>query len=103
MLAIGRALVGAPRLLIVDEASLGLAPLVARGIFDILGRINRDKRLAILIVEQNVALALKHATYGYVIENGVIVLEGSAAELADREVVSSRYLGRPTRETRSNG
>ena len=70
MLAIGRALVGEPRLLLVDEASLGLAPLIAAEIFDILARINREKRLAILVVEQNVSLALKHASYGYILENG---------------------------------
>ncbi len=93
MLAIGRALAGDPRLLLVDEASLGLAPLIARSIYDILARINRDKRLSILVVEQNVTLALKHASYGYVLENGSVVLEGTAAELADRELVSSRYLG----------
>ncbi len=93
MLAIGRALVGDPRLLLVDEASLGLAPLIAREIFDILARINRERRLAILAVEQNVTLALKHASYGYILENGRVVLEGTSAELADREVVSSRYLG----------
>jgi branched-chain amino acid transport system ATP-binding protein len=93
MLAIGRALVGAPRLLLVDEASLGLAPLVARGIFDILTKINKDKGLSILAVEQNVSLALKHASYGYVLESGRIVLEGNATNLADREVISSRYLG----------
>jgi branched-chain amino acid transport system ATP-binding protein len=94
MLAIGRALVGDPRLLLVDEASLGLAPLIAKEIFDILARINAEKKLAILAVEQNVSLALKHARYGYILENGSAVLEGTAAELADRELVSSRYLGR---------
>ena len=93
MLAIGRALVGRPRLLLVDEASLGLAPLISRGIFDILAHINRERALAILVVEQNVSLALKHVAYGYVLENGRITLEGAAAELADREALSSRYLG----------
>jgi branched-chain amino acid transport system ATP-binding protein len=93
MLAIGRALVGDPRLLLVDEASLGLAPMIAREIFEILARINAEKKLAILVVEQNVSLALKHAGYGYILENGSVVLEGTAADLADRELVSSRYLG----------
>jgi branched-chain amino acid transport system ATP-binding protein len=93
MLAIGRALVGDPRLLLVDEASLGLAPMIAREIFDILARINAEKKLAILVVEQNVSLALKHAGYGYILENGAVVLQGTAADLADRELVSSRYLG----------
>lgn len=99
MLAIGRALVGAPRLLLVDEASLGLAPLVSRGIFEIMSRINKNKKLSILAVEQNVSLALKYANYGYVIESGRIVLEGKAADLADREVISSRYLGATSKET----
>jgi branched-chain amino acid transport system ATP-binding protein len=80
-------------LLLVDEASLGLAPMIAREIFDILARINREKKLAILVVEQNVSLALKHAAYGYILENGAVVLEGTAADLANRELVSSRYLG----------
>jgi branched-chain amino acid transport system ATP-binding protein len=93
MLAIGRALVGEPRLLLVDEASLGLAPLIARDIFEILARINGEKKLAILVVEQSVGLALKHARYGYILENGRVVLEGSADDLGDREVLSSRYLG----------
>jgi branched-chain amino acid transport system ATP-binding protein len=93
MLAIGRALVGEPRLVLVDEASLGLAPLISKDIFDILARINVEKKLAILVVEQSVNLALKHASYGYILENGRVVLEGAAADLADRELVSSRYLG----------
>ena len=67
--------------------------MIAKEIFDILARINREKRLAILVVEQNVKLALKHASYGYVLENGRIALQGSSAELADRELVSARYLG----------
>jgi branched-chain amino acid transport system ATP-binding protein len=93
MLAIGRALVGAPRLLLVDEASLGLAPLISRGIFDILKRINREKGLAILAVEQNVGLALRFADRGYVLENGQMVMSGNAGDLADRDTLSRRYLG----------
>jgi branched-chain amino acid transport system ATP-binding protein len=93
MLAIGRALVGQPRLLLVDEASLGLAPIIANEIFEILARISRDRRLSLLVVEQNAALALKHAAYAYVLENGRVVLEGTPAALGDRAVLSSRYLG----------
>jgi branched-chain amino acid transport system ATP-binding protein len=93
MLAIGRALVGEPKLLLVDEASLGLAPLIAREIFEILARINRERKLSILVVEQSVTLALRHASHGYVLENGAVALEGTAADLSDREAVTSRYLG----------
>jgi branched-chain amino acid transport system ATP-binding protein len=80
-------------LLLVDEASLGLAPLIARDIFDILGRINRERGLSILVVEQNVTLALRHGSYGYILENGAITLDGPSAMLMDREAISSRYLG----------
>jgi len=93
MLAIGRALFGQPELLMVDEASLGLAPKIAAGIFDILTTINRERKLSILVVEQNVSLALRHAGYGYVLENGRLAGEGEAAKLADREALSKRYLG----------
>lgn len=93
MLAIGRALFAEPDLLMVDEASLGLAPKIAAEIYRILSRINEERGLSILVVEQNVSLALKHAAYGYVIEAGRIALEGEAASLMDRESLSRRYLG----------
>ncbi len=93
MLAIGRALFAQPEVLMVDEASLGLAPKIAADIFNILADINRERRLSILVVEQNVSLALKHATYGYVLENGRLANEGPAADLLDRDQLSRRYLG----------
>jgi len=93
MLAIGRALFAQPELLMVDEASLGLAPKIATEIFEILTRINRERNLSILVVEQNVSLALKHASYGYVLESGKLTQEGPAFSLLDRENLSKRYLG----------
>jgi branched-chain amino acid transport system ATP-binding protein len=93
MLAIGRALFAEPELLMVDEASLGLAPKIAAEIYEILARINAERGLSLLVVEQNVSLALRHATYGYVLENGRLVQEGEAGALLDRESLSRRYLG----------
>lgn len=93
MLAIGRALFAHPRLLMVDEASLGLAPKIAAEIFEILARINAERKLSILVVEQNVTLALRHASYGYVLESGKLVQEGPSAGLMDRDNLSKRYLG----------
>ena len=93
MLAIGRALFAQPELLMVDEASLGLAPKIAADIFTILHAINRDRQLSILVVEQNVTLALRHASYGYVLENGSIAAEGPSQTLLDRDTLSRRYLG----------
>lgn len=93
MLAIGRALFAEPELLMVDEASLGLAPKIAADIFEILKRINQERNLSILIVEQNVSLALKHSTYAYILENGRITEEGCAEKMLDREMISRCYLG----------
>lgn len=93
MLAIGRALVAQPRLVLIDEASLGLAPLVAAQIFEILRQINADTGLSILIVEQNVGLALKSAQYVYVLENGSVALKGTGESIGSREEISARYLG----------
>lgn len=93
MLAIGRALFAHPELLMVDEASLGLAPKVAAEIFEILSRINLERKLSILVVEQNVSLALKHASYGYVLENGRIAEQGASGSLLDRDNLSQLYLG----------
>jgi len=92
MLCIGRALMAKPKLLLLDEPSLGLAPLVVQLIFDLIARI-RTEGTAILLVEQNARAALKVADYGYVMEGGRIVLDGPAAQLSADERVQSAYLG----------
>jgi branched-chain amino acid transport system ATP-binding protein len=92
MLAIGRALMARPRLLLLDEPSMGLAPVLVEQIFDTVRDINRQGT-TILLVEQNAAMALAVAQRGYVIETGTIVLSGTAAELADNPEVRRAYLG----------
>lgn len=93
MMVMGRALMADPKVLVLDEPSLGLAPHLMREIFDILGRINREQGVSILLVEQNAWAALGAASYGYVLENGRIVLEGSADNLQTNEDVKEFYLG----------
>jgi branched-chain amino acid transport system ATP-binding protein len=93
MLAIGRALMARPQLILLDEPSLGLAPLLVQEIFDIIGRLNRDERVTMLLVEQNAAAALRIADYGYVMESGRIVLDGNAEKLRTNEDVREFYLG----------
>jgi branched-chain amino acid transport system ATP-binding protein len=92
MLAIGRALMARPRLLMLDEPSLGLAPLIVKEIFRIIGEINRSGT-TVLLVEQNTRQALALSRRGYVLENGRVVLEGSGAELLGNEHVKRAYLG----------
>ncbi len=92
MLAIARALMSEPELLMLDEPSLGLAPLIVSEVFDILRELNKQGR-TILLVEQNAAQALKLADYGYVLENGSIALEGEAKGLLENDEVRKRYLG----------
>jgi branched-chain amino acid transport system ATP-binding protein len=93
MLAVGRALMARPKLMLLDEPSLGLAPLLVRTIFDALRRINREEGTTILVVEQNARIALGIADVGYVMEGGRIVLEGSAEELRENADVREFYLG----------
>lgn len=93
MLAIARALMSRPRVLLLDEPSLGLAPLITRDLFERLGQINKAEGLTMLIVEQNAGLALQIATRGYVLETGTIVASGTAEELSSDEGVRKAYLG----------
>jgi branched-chain amino acid transport system ATP-binding protein len=93
MLAVARALMLRPRLMLLDEPSFGLAPLIVRDLFKILGKINREDRVSILVVEQNAQLALEIADKAYVIETGRIVMSGTANEIASNEDVRKSYLG----------
>lgn len=93
MLAISRALMLRPRLMLLDEPSFGLAPLVVLEIFQILKRINEEEGVSMLIVEQNARLALELTEHGYLLETGRIVLQGSSAELSANEAVQRAYLG----------
>ncbi len=92
MLAMGRALMSRPRLLLLDEPSMGLAPLLVKEIFSIIKEINLTGT-TILLVEQNAHMALSIANYAYVLETGRITIEGSAAELAQSEEIRKAYLG----------
>jgi len=93
MLAIGRALMAHPRLMLLDEPSMGLAPMLVSEIFGIVVRLNRDERVAVLLAEQNATVALRVAQYGYVMENGRIVLDGEAAAISANEDIKEFYLG----------
>jgi branched-chain amino acid transport system ATP-binding protein len=93
MLAVARALMMRPKLLLLDEPSLGLAPIVVRGILDIVRRLNKEEGIAVLIVEQNAKLALEAADTAYVLETGRVVLEGRSDELLTNDSVRRSYLG----------
>ncbi|HEY6432621.1 MAG TPA: ABC transporter ATP-binding protein [Acetobacteraceae bacterium] len=94
MLAIARALMTRPRLLLCDELSQGLAPVITKSLFALLARLNAERQMAILLVEQNAALALRIAEHAYVLEHGEIAVQGSAAVLAQDARIQRAYLGR---------
>jgi branched-chain amino acid transport system ATP-binding protein len=93
MLVIGRALMAKPKLMLLDEPSLGLAPIIAAEIFEMVQKLQREEDLSILLVEQNAHAALSIAEYGYVLENGRIVLYGTGEELRENEDIKEFYLG----------
>ena len=98
MLAIGRALMARPRLLLLDEPSMGLAPLVVQEIFRVLETLRSEKKTTILLVEQNARAALRLADRGYVLETGKVILEGLTSELLENKDVQRAYLGREKKE-----
>ena len=93
MVAIGRALMSKPKMILLDEPSMGLAPQLVEGIFEIVKRINREQGVSVLLAEQNTNIALRYANYGYILENGRIVLDGEAGALRENEDVKEFYLG----------
>ena len=93
MLAIGRALMTRPRLVLLDEPSMGLAPIIVEEIFEIVAQLNAREGMSFLIAEQNINVALRHASHAYILENGRVVGEGAASELAAREDIQRFYLG----------
>lgn len=93
MMVIGRALMAQPRVMLLDEPSLGLAPILVREIFRTIRRLNAEEKITMLLVEQNVRVALLLAEYGYVLENGRIVLDGPSSKLRDNEDIKEFYLG----------
>ena len=93
MVAIGRALMARPKLMLLDEPSMGLAPQLVEEIFEIVALLNREKQVSILLAEQNASIALRYAKTGYILENGRIVMEGEAKALAENDDVKEFYLG----------
>ena len=93
MVAIGRALMANPRMILLDEPSMGLAPQLVKQIFEIVSKINKQEGVTILLAEQNTNMALQYAEYAYILENGRVVMEGSAKSMRDNEDVKEFYLG----------
>jgi branched-chain amino acid transport system ATP-binding protein len=101
MLAIGRALMAKPKMILLDEPSMGLAPRMVAEIFQIVKALNTNHNVTFLLAEQNAAIALKYADYGYVLENGRVVMEGAASQLVDNEDIKEFYLGISGRTARN--
>lgn len=93
MLAIARALMSEPKMLVLDEPSLGLAPIIVKDVFEILIKLNKEEDVTILLVEQNAGAALRIANRGYVMENGLLVMEDSAKNLLESDEIKKKYLG----------
>ena len=93
MIALGRALMARPQVILLDEPSMGLAPQLVEEIFEIVARLNREEKVSFLLAEQNTNVALRYATYGYILENGRVVMDGDATTLAQNEDVKEFYLG----------
>jgi branched-chain amino acid transport system ATP-binding protein len=93
MVAIGRALMARPKLMLLDEPSMGLAPQLVEEIFEIVKRLNEDEKVTFLLAEQNANMALRYSRYGYILENGRVVMDGDAQTLLDNEDIKEFYLG----------
>ncbi len=93
MAVIGRALMARPRMILLDEPSMGLAPQLVEEIFQIVKRLNENEKVSFLLAEQNTMVALRFAEYGYILENGRVVMDGDAQTLRDNEDVKEFYLG----------
>src|SRR5262249_45296364 len=91
--AIGRALMSRPTMILLDEPSMGLAPQLVEEIFEIVGRLNKEEQVSFLVAEQNTNMALRYADYGYILENGRVVMDGRASALRENEDVKEFYLG----------
>jgi branched-chain amino acid transport system ATP-binding protein len=101
MCAIGRALLARPHMILLDEPSMGLAPQLVEEIYEIVSQLNAQERVSFLLAEQNTSIALRHARYGYILENGRVVLDGAAEQLRENQDVKEFYLGIGGKDRRS--